>query len=149
MPSRISASSAASSCAQPWSSFGTRNEPASKLQVGHAPQDVEERHYLDLVDAKESSQAVWDVLNGTRSLDGTSRVVEVKAVVPYTKNLQNVDYGGDYETKNKPATTNFNSIPSTQALYLMNDMKMKGVGIEPTTNGLKGFEYRLLCAWFL
>jgi len=46
------------------------NADSVKLQVGHAPQDIEERHYLDLVDAKKSSQAVWDVLTGSRTLDG-------------------------------------------------------------------------------
>ena len=38
------------------------NADSVKLQVGHAPQDVEERHYLDLVDARESAQAVGDML---------------------------------------------------------------------------------------
>ena len=44
------------------------NPDSVKLQVGHAPQDVEERHYLDLVDARLSPQAVWDVLVGKKSL---------------------------------------------------------------------------------
>jgi hypothetical protein len=44
-----------------------------KLQVGHAPQDVEERHYLDLVDARESAEAVRDVLTGRRSLRSPRR----------------------------------------------------------------------------
>lgn len=46
------------------------NPDSVKLQVGHAPRDVEERHYLDLVDAREASQAVWDVLSGRRTLAG-------------------------------------------------------------------------------
>jgi integrase len=46
------------------------NPDSVKLQVGHAPQDVEERHYLDLVDARVSSEAVWDVLTGKRRLSG-------------------------------------------------------------------------------
>ncbi len=46
-----------------------------KLQVGHAPKGVQERHYLDwdLVDARESAQAVWDVLTGKRFLSGGYR----------------------------------------------------------------------------
>lgn len=39
-----------------------------RVQVGHAGRDVEERHYLDLVDPHEASHAVWEVLNGTRDL---------------------------------------------------------------------------------
>ncbi len=37
-------------------------------QVGHAGRDVEERHYLDLVDPHESSEAVWEVLTEKRTL---------------------------------------------------------------------------------
>lgn len=42
-----------------------------KAQVGHAARDVEERHYLDLhlVDASQSSQAVWDILTGKKELN--------------------------------------------------------------------------------
>jgi integrase len=43
---------------------------AVRLQVGHAARDVEEKHYLDFVDARLSSQAVWDVLTGTKTLTG-------------------------------------------------------------------------------
>ncbi|MCK6474752.1 MAG: hypothetical protein L6R28_23780, partial [Planctomycetes bacterium] len=39
-----------------------------RIQVGHAARDVEERHYLDLVDPSESSQAVWDILTGRKNL---------------------------------------------------------------------------------
>lgn len=46
------------------------NADGVRSQVGHAPQDIEERHYLDLVDGRESAQAVWDVLTGARSLSG-------------------------------------------------------------------------------
>ena len=45
------------------------NHDSVKQQVGHAPQDVEERSYLDLVDARESAEAVWAVLNERISLD--------------------------------------------------------------------------------
>jgi integrase len=53
-----------------------------RVQVGHAGRDVEERHYLDvdLVNPKDSAQAVWDVLTGARSLDGGYRS-PAKAVV--------------------------------------------------------------------
>jgi len=46
------------------------NADSVKSQTGHAPQDVEERHYLDLVNPRESSQAVWEVLTGVRLLSG-------------------------------------------------------------------------------
>ncbi|GMV80452.1 MAG: hypothetical protein AMXMBFR7_16360 [Planctomycetota bacterium] len=44
------------------------NPDAVREQVGHAPRDIEEKHYLDLVDPRESALAVWDVLTGARSL---------------------------------------------------------------------------------
>jgi integrase len=48
------------------------NADSVRSQVGHAGQDVEERYYLDmnLVNAKESPEAVWDVLTGARTLEG-------------------------------------------------------------------------------
>lgn len=49
------------------------NHDSVKAQVGHAPQDVEERFYLDLVDASQSAQAVWDVLTGKIELAGARR----------------------------------------------------------------------------
>ena len=45
------------------------NPDSVKAQVGHGPRDIEERHYLNLVDAQASTQAVWDVLTGTRNLN--------------------------------------------------------------------------------
>lgn len=41
-----------------------------RVQVGHAGRDVEERHYLDLVNPHEASQAVYDVLTGGTDLSG-------------------------------------------------------------------------------
>ena len=41
-----------------------------RVQVGRAPRDTDERHYVDMVDAKLSSQAVWEVLVGDRLLTG-------------------------------------------------------------------------------
>src|SRR5579862_3054694 len=48
------------------------NNDSIKAQVGHAPRDIEEKHYLDphLIDPNESSQAVWDILTGARELKG-------------------------------------------------------------------------------
>lgn len=45
------------------------NADSVRAQVGHAGRDVEERHYLDLVDPHEASRAVWDLLNGDRNLN--------------------------------------------------------------------------------
>ena len=57
------------------------NPDSVKLQVGHAPQDVEERHYLDLVDARVSSQAVWDVLIGKLRLHDERDEVPMEEVL--------------------------------------------------------------------
>ncbi len=114
------------------------NADSVKLQVGHAPQDVEERHYLDLVDAKESSRAVWDILTGARTLDGKNHAIMPLALAAGAENFQNVDYGVDYGSKNKTAAPNEMSKSAPQVLSLLEYKKMKGVGIEPTTNGLKG-----------
>ena len=46
------------------------NFDSVRVQVGRAPRDTDERHYVDMVDAKLSSQAVWDVLTGARLLTG-------------------------------------------------------------------------------
>ena len=98
------------------------NPDAVKLQVGHAPQDIAERHYLDLVDARVSSQAVWDVLTGIKTLDGNAREqvkknavegVEKSAIVVEKSKL--VDYPVDYGGKNeqKIGEKNKNSPPQT------------------------------------
>ena len=57
-----------------WARRLSVNPDSVKVQVGHGPRDIEERHYLDLVDAQASSQAVWDLLTGERTLD--ARTVE-------------------------------------------------------------------------
>ncbi len=51
------------------------NHDSVRLQMGRAARDVDERHYLDLalVDARESAEAVWDLLIGRVTLDGRSR----------------------------------------------------------------------------
>jgi len=49
------------------------NRESVMAQVGHIPQDTEEKYYLDLVDPSQSSQAVWDVLTGRRQLRGVER----------------------------------------------------------------------------
>ena len=58
------------------------NPDSVKMQVGHAPRDAEERHYLGLVDPTISSQAVWDVLTGTRSLSQVDPKVDPSANFP-------------------------------------------------------------------
>jgi len=75
------------------------NADSVKLQVGHAPQDVEERHYLDLVDARVAAQAVWDVLTGTRALTGERVQAEPLRLAAGAENLQAVDYQTDYGEK--------------------------------------------------
>ena len=59
------------------------NHDSVRLQMGRAPRDVDERHYLDLalVDARESAAAVWDVLVGRRSLKGHYRHEPIRIAV--------------------------------------------------------------------
>ena len=58
------------------------NPDSVKAQVGHAPQDVAERFYLDLVDLQESPLAVWSVLTGERDLQSnhTKADLQLRAV---------------------------------------------------------------------
>ena len=113
------------------------NADSVKLQVGHAPQDVEERHYLDLVDARESAQAVWDVLTGVRTLDGKQREPESLALAAGAENLQTMDYVGDYGAKTAAETRTGKARTTRQVVEVTNLRKVKGAGIEPATNGLK------------
>lgn len=73
------------------------NSDSVKLQVGHAPRDIEEKHYLDLVDARESALAVWQVLTGERSLSGERRESRELplALAAGAENLHVVDSVGD------------------------------------------------------
>jgi len=73
------------------------NADSVKSQVGHAPQDIEERHYLDLVDARESALAVWDVLTGARSLSGQRMETEEQpiALAAGAENLHTLDSVAD------------------------------------------------------
>ena len=61
------------------------NPDAVREQVGHAPRDTQERHYLDadFVNARESAAAVWAVLTGVLDLDGREikQPVNVRAVL--------------------------------------------------------------------
>lgn len=52
-------------------SWGRRlgHRDSVRIQVGHSG-DLEERHYVDLVDPARASAAVWDVLTNVRTLDG-------------------------------------------------------------------------------
>jgi integrase len=60
---------------------------AVRVQVGHAPRDVEEQYYVDasMADPNLSSAAVWDVLTKARDLSGKSaasdQAAEAKRVV--------------------------------------------------------------------
>jgi integrase len=65
------------------------NPDSVRLQVGHAARDVEEKHYLDFVDARLSSQAVWDVLTGAKKLNSLQAATE-KLSTPGTENSQSV-----------------------------------------------------------
>ncbi len=49
------------------------NRESVHAQVGHAPQDTEDKYYLDLVDPSQSAQAVWDVFVGEKQLRGAER----------------------------------------------------------------------------
>ena len=71
------------------------NPDSVKVQVGHAARDIEEMHYLDLVKPAESAQAVWEILNGRRDLNGSA---------PSPAAAQAVDSKVDYNEKTKPTT---------------------------------------------
>ena len=97
------------------------NPDSVKAQVGHVPGDVEERHYLDphFVDARESSQAVWDVLTGARGLDGrqlAAREPEGLALVAGREHSQRVDYSLDYGQKTVRRTASDNRMATAQAI---------------------------------
>lgn len=113
------------------------NADSVKLQVGHAPQDVEERHYLDLVDAREASQAVWDVLTGVRTLDGKRHEPEALALAVGAENMQGVDYRGDYGAESRQESRSGSARTGPQVVPMAGLEEMKGRGIEPRTNGLK------------
>jgi len=68
------------------------NPDSVKVQVGHAPQGIEEKHYLDMVVPGESSQAVWDVLMERRDLNGK---------VLQSANLQKMVPNVDHKEKNE------------------------------------------------
>ena len=62
-------------------SWGRRltNPDSVKLQVGHAPRDTEERHYLGMVDASLSSRAVWDLFTGKRTFAPVDPIVALNS----------------------------------------------------------------------
>lgn len=54
-----------------WSRLSGVNQDSRDAQLGHAGKTVEEKHYFNahnVVDAGESSKAVWEVLTGVREL---------------------------------------------------------------------------------
>ena len=98
---------------------------------------MEERHYLDLVDARESAQAVWDVLTGMRTLDGKRREPEPLALAAGAENLQTMDYVGDYGAKTVAETRSGKARTTRQVIEAASSREVKVAGIEPATNGLK------------
>lgn len=105
---------------------------AVRAQVGHAGRDIEEIHYNDesFVDAAASSSVVWEVLTGAKSLE---RPKDQPAVLTTAMGeVAPVSAPEDLTNKNFPQYVN------GKVLSALNVVEMKGVGIEPTTNGLKG-----------
>lgn len=77
------------------------NPDSVRVQVGHAGRDTEERHYLDLVDARESSQAVWNVLAGKASLNRESKVLRIAAGAEGMTQEPEMPIRGQTEAKNR------------------------------------------------
>ena len=100
------------------------NAESVRLQVGHAPRDIEERHYLDMVDASVSSQAVWDVLNEKRDLFGEWNEQAEKAPVSEEK-CNSVAYNVDYTGKNEPTSPKIDLVNFAQ--YLSRERVKQGV----------------------
>jgi integrase len=100
-----------------WARRLLNNIDSVKAQVGHGPQDIEERHYLDLrfVNARESSLAVWSVLNGERTMDvnafGDSFYTTPKGGVSGS-----MDYRTDYERKNPKKELGSTALPGSQSI---------------------------------
>ncbi len=75
------------------------NPDSVRVQVGHAAQDTEERHYLDLVDPHVSSKAVWDVLRGVQQLTRGSGAYQSRQGSSPVAKLQQVDLKVDLVDK--------------------------------------------------
>ncbi len=115
---------------------------AVRVQVGHAPRDVEEKHYLDesMVKPSKSSQAVWDVLLGRLSLDGVKHELcfevawrEGRLFVGPVKSGPNVAPDAE-KTKTEPKKISF---LQRQNVGVASVVKKPSPGIEPGTYGLQ------------
>ena len=122
-----------------WARRLVRNHDSVKLQVGHAPQDLEERHYLDLelVDARESAQAVYDVFTRARSLSGETTKRDPMLLAVGAEDLSTEGNSGHVaahvgeEMKNAPSerrVLNFKGVVN-QILNMVG-----AAGFEPTTS---------------
>lgn len=74
------------------------NADSVKLQVGHAPQDVEEKFYLSLVDARLSSKAVWDTLQKSRVALSHSEAM-CPAIAVGAESMQGMDLELDHDAR--------------------------------------------------
>jgi integrase len=122
------------------------NTDAVKVQVGHAPQDVEERHYLDqgLVDPAKASAAVWDVLLGRLQLHGTND--EIPLVAPrWTGSTLELEVNRNTlksgpivapDPKTDPTTRENEAKKTAQRSARFSVVKISPAGLEPTTSGL-------------
>jgi hypothetical protein len=99
------------------------NPDSVKLQVGHAAKDVEERHYLDLVDPRESAQAVYDVMTGARALDEKK-----PRVVAGVQNVQSVPSVANVTVTQPPAESVAERKPSATATTTVESGGTQAVG---------------------
>lgn len=120
-----------------WARNLSVNSDSVKAQVGHGPQDIEERHYLDphLVDASESLKVVWEVLNGSRQLRGKRSDGNVPARMAAGAELQQVDLNVDH-ARAEPKTA------TRKALAVRLEV-VKGEGL----NDGGGYRGRLIRFW--
>jgi len=118
------------------------NHDSVRLQVGRAPRDVDERHYVDLVDAHESSRAVWDVLAGARNLSG--EVIEPAEDFPLLQHAAGAEAltSAAVMTARNPRQVGSNvaTIGKTAELFENSPTKKptQNVGVSRVVNGVPG-----------
>jgi len=114
-----------------WARAAGVNVDSIKAQVGHRGGDIEELHYLDarIVDPAASSQAVYEILTGSRELAGAKRL-EALPLAAGAENMVTVVATVD-EKKPSGVRSGFLQVLTTQ---MVGD-----TGLEPVTPSLSSW----------
>lgn len=114
------------------------NIDSIRAQVGHGPRDIQEKHYLDphLVNPAESSQVVFEVLTGARTLRG--KAVPATATVPLrlaagAEQMQEVVLNVAKNVTSEAKSTTESPLSSLQDEGLERVKVVEDTGIEPVT----------------